>query len=99
MHTALMTTVAGLAMVMAGAASAQTAGHDALHGWLAGSAAGLEQWTQGHLTAERKAVADLLAVRGVRTIANTLEPFDVAQNELSLAGDQTSLLYSVGDSA
>ena len=99
MHTALMATAAALAMVMAGAARAQTTGEDRLHGWLSGSAAGLEQWTQGHLAAERRAVAGLLAVKGVRTIANTLEPFDVAQNELSLAGDQTSLLYSVGDSA
>ncbi len=99
MNKALMTTGAAVAMVMATAASGQTAPPDALHGWLAGSAAGLEQWTQGHLAAERRAVADLLAVKGARTVANTLEPFDTAQNALGLAGDQTNLLYSVGDSA
>ena len=99
MNKALMSASAAMTIAMAGAASAQAAGPDALHGWLTGSAAGLEQWTQGHLAAERKAVADLLAVKGARTVANTLEPFDRAQNELALAGDQTSLLYSVGDSA
>ena len=99
MTRTLMTTTAVLAIVLAGGASARTTGQDPLHGWLTGSAAGLEQWTQGHLAAERKAVADLLAVKGARTVANTLEPFDRAQNELALAGDQTSLLYSVGDSA
>ena len=99
MTRTLMTTSAVLAIVLAGGASARTTGQDPLHGWLTGSAAGLEQWTQGHLAAERKAVADLLAVKGARTVANTLEPFDRAQNELALAGDQTSLLYSVGDSA
>ncbi len=99
MTRTFMTTSAVLAIVLAGGASARTTGQDPLHGWLTGSTAGLEQWTQGHLAAERKAVADLLAVKGARTVANTLEPFDRAQNELALAGDQTSLLYSVGDSA
>ena len=99
MNKALMTTAAALAMVMAGSACALTSGDEGLHGWLTGSAAGLEQWTQGHLAAQRQAIAGLLAVKGARTIVNTLEPYDQAQNELALAGNQTYLLYAVADGA
>ena len=100
MRKTLMTTAAMLALAAAGAGHAQTAAPlDPLHSWISPSPEGLEQWTQGHLTAERKAVAALVAVSGPRTIANTLEPFDEAQNELALAGDQTYLLYAVGDLA
>lgn len=70
---------------------------DPLHGWVGATPASLEAWTDAHLAAEKKAVAAIAAVKGRRTIANTLEAYDTAQNELSIAGDQTYLLYAVGD--
>ncbi|MDC8760521.1 M3 family metallopeptidase [Janthinobacterium fluminis] len=73
---------------------------DPLHAWVAGDdTARLEKWVDGHLAAARVSIARLLAARGPRTVANTLQPYDEAQNQLSLAGNQAYLLYSVGRSA
>jgi thimet oligopeptidase len=38
-------------------------------------------------------------VQGKRTIANTLVPFDKAQNALTIASSQTGVLYEVADTA
>ena len=99
MRQALLATAAALTLALAGAAHAQTAAPDPLHGWLSGDAAGLEQWTNARLAVEKRAVARITAATGPRTIENTLEPYDEAQNQLNLAGDQTFLLYAVADDA
>jgi thimet oligopeptidase len=44
------------------------------------------------LVRARAAVAKLLAVKGPRTIANTLEPFNEAQRLLDMAGSQSGLI-------
>ena len=97
MRKTLMTGAIAIGLITTAAARSQPAASDSLHGWLAGTPAGLEVWTQGRLAEERAAIARMLAVKGERTIANTLEPFDEAQNALSLASDQAFLLYAVGD--
>jgi len=35
-------------------------------------------WTEGHLEASRRKIAELLAVTGERTVENTLRPYDGA---------------------
>ena len=57
MRQALLATAAALTLALAGAAHAQTAAPDPLHGWLSGDAAGLEQWTNARLAVEKRAVA------------------------------------------
>jgi len=86
-----------LAALMLGAASASAAVPDGLHGWLGRDAASFRTWTQARLDEEKSAVARIKAVRGPRTVANTLMPLDEANNALQLAGNQTYLLYAVGD--
>jgi thimet oligopeptidase len=73
---------------------------DALHAWIGGDdPAQLERWVDQRLAAERASLSKLLAVKGPRTVANTLAPFDEAQNQLALAGDQAYLLFAVGKTA
>jgi len=57
--------------------------------------AGLEAWVEDRLTRHQQAIDQLLAVEGVRTLENTLRPYDDAVAELSAAGSQTGLLDSV----
>lgn len=101
MMKSLMTTAALAVLALASAAQAQTQApaSDPIHGWMSGTAAGLDQWVHARLDAEQAAIAAMLAVKGPRTIANTLEPFDEAQNQLTLAGDQTGILFAVADKA
>jgi len=61
--------------------------------------AALEAWVKERLAAEKAEVDKLLAVTGPRTVENTLRPFDDAQNELAIAGNNASLFYSLGDTA
>ncbi|RZU41525.1 M3 family metallopeptidase [Edaphobacter modestus] len=78
------------------AASAQ----DPLHAWTGGAdPAGLERWVNARLAQEKADVDKLVAVKGARTIDNTVRPYDDALNELALAGNEAYLMYSVGDSA
>jgi thimet oligopeptidase len=77
---------------------------DALHAWAVGSdspvdAAGLEAWVKQRLAEFDAAIAALLAVEGARTVENTLRRFDAAAAQLSVASNQSYLLYAVGDSA
>jgi len=75
---------------MAGGGLAQ---NDPVHVWAGQlNAANLEKWVGGHLAQEQKYVGELLAVKGPRTIENTLRPYDNAQNELALAGFQAILM-------
>jgi len=73
---------------------------DPLHAWVQGSdPAALETWINQRLGDAQADVAKLLAVTGPRTVENTLRPFDDAQNQLSIAGNNAALLYSLADAA
>jgi Zn-dependent oligopeptidase len=94
--------IPGLLLPLAcGNVSAQaTPKADPLHAWLgATTPAALTAWIGERLAAEQKDLDNLMAVKGPRTVENTLRPFDDAQNELALAGDQAYLLYSLADGA
>jgi thimet oligopeptidase len=69
-----------------------------LHAWEAGGATSpeaLDTWVDGRLAAHEVALAALLAVDGPRTPENTLRLYDVAIEQLSLAGAQSGVLNSV----
>lgn len=88
--------VLGAGMVLLGMAECGLAQNDPVHIWVGKlNGAGEEKWVGGHLTQEQKYVDELLAVKGPRTIENTLKPFDNAQNELSLAGFEAYLMYAL----
>jgi thimet oligopeptidase len=73
---------------------------DPLHEWVTGSdPAALEIWINQRLDSEKADIAKLYAATGPRTIQNTLRPYDDAQNELSLAGNNAYLLYALAGSA
>ena len=74
-------------------AEAQT---DSLHIWVGKvDKTTAEQWVNTHIAQEKKDIDELLAVKGARTIENTLQPFDNAQNELNIAGSESFLMYGV----
>jgi thimet oligopeptidase len=60
-----------------------------------GNGATLDSWANLRLEKYQASVDTLLTVEGVRTVANTLRPFDDAQAELAEVGQQASLLDSV----
>ena len=69
---------------------------DPLHIWVGKlDRAGAEKWVGDHLAREQKDIDEVLAVKGARTIENTLRPYDNAQNELSVAGFESYLMYAV----
>lgn len=73
---------------------------DPLHAWVgATSPASLTAWVGDRLAAEQKDLDAVMAVKGAHTVENTVRPFDDAQNELAIAGDQSFLLYSLADGA
>jgi thimet oligopeptidase len=79
---------------------AQQPAADSLHAWVQGNdPAALETWVNQRLDAEKADIDKLLAVTGPRTVENTLRRFDDAQNELSLAGNNSYLLYILADAA
>jgi thimet oligopeptidase len=61
--------------------------------------ASLDAWVNQRLAAEQADIDKLLAVTGPRTVANTLRPYDDAQNELAVAVNNSYLLYSLADQA
>jgi thimet oligopeptidase len=68
-----------------------------LHAWENGDdPAALDAWVHRRLHGADEQVARLVAVKGTRTIANTLRPYDDANNELFLAQAQAQVLYGVG---
>src|SRR5579859_352350 len=69
----------------------------AIHSWEAGplTAEGFKDWVSGRLAAHEAAIASLLAVAGQRTPENTLRLYDIAIEQLSLAGAQAGVLNSV----
>jgi thimet oligopeptidase len=56
------------------------------------SAAQARAWADAHLAAAQAHVDSLLAVKGERTVENTLRAFDEAQRELDLASSGAGLL-------
>ena len=73
---------------------------DPLHEWVQGNdPAALEAWVNQRLEEEKADLEKLLAVKGPRTVENTLRPFDDAENQLSLAGNNAFMLYSLADAA
>jgi len=79
-------------------ASAQPA--DPLHAWVqARDPAALQAWVNQRVAAEKADIDKLLAVTGPRTVANTLRPYDDAQNELAIAANNAFLLFSLADAA
>jgi thimet oligopeptidase len=85
----------GSAAAAAGAKAAATTND--LHAWEGGdSPAALEVWVQGHLHRADADIARVLKVKGARSVANTLRPYDDALNRLLLAVSQASVMYGVG---
>ena len=73
---------------------------DPLHAWNAGSdQATFEIWVNQRLAAAQTDVDKLVSVRGPRTIANTLRPYDDAFNQLLIAGYESYFMFAVGDQA
>lgn len=69
---------------------------DPLRAWVGlKDGASLETWVNWHISEEKRLVAQLLAVKGPRTVDNTLALYDQAQANLTLAGNQAYLMFSV----
>ena len=69
-----------------------------LHAWEVGGAASAEAlsaWVSARLAAHEAALAALLSVSGQRTPENSLRLYDVAIEQLNLAGAQAGVLNSV----
>jgi thimet oligopeptidase len=69
-----------------------------IHAWDQGgaeSADALDKWVSTRLAAHEEALAALLAIKGPRTLENTLRLYDAAIEQLSLAGSQAGVLNSV----
>ncbi|MGB6191540.1 MAG: peptidase M3, partial [Terracidiphilus sp.] len=69
-----------------------------LHVWETGgarSAEALSAWVSARLAAHEAALQALVAVKGLRTPANSLRLYDAAIEQLSLAGAQAGVLNSV----
>jgi thimet oligopeptidase len=79
---------------------AQPPASDPLHAWITvKDPAALEVWINQRLAAGQADIDKLLAVTGKRTVANTLRPYDDAENEIAIAGSNAYLLYSLADEA
>jgi thimet oligopeptidase len=85
--------ILGTMMAAAQAGSAAETHSDPLHIWVGNpDAAKARAWADAHMAAAQAQVDALLAVKGTRTIENTLRPYDEAQRELDLAGSGAGLL-------
>lgn len=74
----------------------RVAARDELHVW-AGMTGGEDAraWVEGHLAASREKIAELLEVEGLRTVENTLVPYDRACWHLRMAGSQSGVMFMV----
>ncbi len=96
----LLISVAANTLKSAAQSPVQASTVDPLHSWASGAdPAALESWVNQRLADEQAAIFKLLAVSGPRTVENTLRPFDDAQNQLALAGNNAYLTYSLAASA
>ncbi|MBS1820972.1 MAG: Zn-dependent oligopeptidase [Acidobacteria bacterium] len=88
--------IAGCLVALSVSALAQ----DPLHAWSGGAdPAALETWVNARLASAQADIDKVTAVTGARTIENTVRPYDDALNQLSLAGNESYLMYAVGDAA
>jgi thimet oligopeptidase len=91
--------VCASALACGGAAQAQSAPVkpvDPLHAWVGLKApADLDNWIRWQISEEQRLIAQMLAVKGPRTVENTLLPFDRAEMHLTLAGDQGGIMFEV----
>jgi thimet oligopeptidase len=86
---------AGLALAAPPAPGAAAA--SGAHAWEAGDTpAALESWVNAHLQRADAAVARLLAVKGPRTVDNTVATYDEALSDLIDTQAQSQVLYGVG---
>jgi thimet oligopeptidase len=86
------------------AAAAPLTAQDPLHAWVEFKTAGadpasLESWVNARLAAAQAELDSITAITAAHTVENTVRPYDEALNQLSLAGNESYLMYSVGDSA
>lgn len=73
---------------------------DPLHAWVsAKTPAQLQAWVNARLNDANADIEKLLAIKGPRTVQNTLRPFDDAQDELSIASNNAGMMFSLADSA
>ncbi len=87
-------------LIVAMSMAAQAQGGDPLHAWNAGSdPASLDAWVHQRLAAAQADIDKVTSVAGAHTVENTLLPFDDAQNELAIAGNESYLMFAVGDGA
>ena len=100
MHPKAFLPIAAAMFLWASPAILHAQATDPLHAWLPNAnPENLQSWVDARLAAERAAVAQVVAVTGPRTVENTLKPFDEAQNQLALAGNEAGVLFAVGDTA
>jgi thimet oligopeptidase len=85
-----------LAAVLVVSLPAQTTKQpDPLHAWVGLKAASdLDAWAQSHIDEAKRLIAALLAVKGNRTPENTLDLYDQAQFHLTVAGNETGIMFS-----
>jgi thimet oligopeptidase len=76
----------------------------AIHAWASGdpssgplTAEALKNWVSARLEAQEAALTELLAITGARTPENSLRLYDVAVEQLNLAGSQAGVLNSVAE--
>jgi thimet oligopeptidase len=93
---AMVCLLAGAATLTAQSAPTAMKPADPLHAWVGlHKPADLENWVRWQIGEEQRMMAGMLAVKGPRTEANTLEPFDRASEHLTLAGDQAQIMFEV----
>jgi thimet oligopeptidase len=80
----------------AAAPAATPAPPDPLHAWVGlKNGDSLATWVDWHIAEEKRLIAEMLAVKGPRTPQNTLALYDQAQVHLTLAGNQTYIMFSL----
>jgi thimet oligopeptidase len=95
-----VTTLATTSFAQPAPAPAPVKPADPLHAWVGlKTPADLANFLQWHIAEERRLIAQMLAVKGPRTEANTLEPFDRASWHLTLAGNETGIMFEVNPHA
>ena len=94
LHTASILLVASLGLLtFSPTVYAQS---DPLHIWVGKlDRPSAEKWVNAHLAQEQKEIDALVAAKGPRTVENTLQPYDNAQNQLAVAGQEAYLMYAV----
>ncbi len=85
-----------LALLISCAPTGVFAQNDPLHIWVGKlDATSAKSWVDAHLAKEHGYEEEILAVKGPRTLENTLRPYDNAINEISTAGNESYLMYSL----